>query len=53
MATEGADRVLLGSNFAGWDLEEGYRAMVDDLGLGTEATAAILGANARRIFHLA
>jgi aminocarboxymuconate-semialdehyde decarboxylase len=52
VATEGADRVLLGSNFAGWDLEEGYRAMVDDLGLDPEATAAILGANARRIFHL-
>ena len=50
--TEGADRVLLGSNFAGWDQEEGYLEMVERLGLGAGETAAVLGGNARRIFHL-
>ena len=52
VSTEGADRVLLGSNFAGWDLEEGYLAMIEGLGLDGEGVAAILGGNARRLFHL-
>jgi len=53
VATEGADRVLLGSNFAGWDLEEGYVAMVQRLGLSEDDNTAILGGNAKRIFGLA
>ncbi len=53
VATEGADRVLLGSNFAGWDLEEGYAEMVRRLGLSDDDSSAILGGNAKRIFGLA
>ncbi|MFM8390263.1 MAG: amidohydrolase family protein, partial [Actinomycetota bacterium] len=50
--TEGADRVLLGSNFAGWDLEEAYLEKVTSLGLSRSDTAKILGGNARRIFAI-
>jgi aminocarboxymuconate-semialdehyde decarboxylase len=52
VSTEGADRVLLGSNFAGWDLEEGYLAMIESLGLDQDGVRAILGGNARRLFRL-
>lgn len=52
VSTEGAERVLLGSNFAGWDQEERSVAMVEGLGLDPDATASILGANGRRLFSL-
>jgi aminocarboxymuconate-semialdehyde decarboxylase len=52
VAVEGADRVLLGSNFAGWDQEVRAVEMVEQLGLGGEATAAILSGNATRVFGL-
>jgi len=52
VATEGADRVLLGSNFAGWDQEEGYAETVRRLGLSDDDSNAILGGNAKRIFGL-
>lgn len=50
--TEGADKVLLGSNFAGWDLEENYLEKIGSLGLSQADTAKILGGNARRIFAI-
>lgn len=52
VTTEGADRVLLGSNFAGWDREEDYASMIDGLGFSDDDRAAILGNNAKRIFGL-
>lgn len=52
VSAEGADRVLLGSNFAGWDQEERSVAMVDGLGLAPSETASVLGGNARRLFNL-
>lgn len=50
--TEGCDRVLLGSNFAGWDAEDGYREMVEQLDISEEGVNKILGGNAKRIFRL-
>lgn len=50
--TEGAERVLLGSNFAGWDVEDRYQELLADLHLPAKSQAAILGDNARRIFRL-
>lgn len=52
VSTQGPDRVLHGSNFAGWDQEERSVAMVTGLGLGKGPTAAVLGGNARRLFRL-
>ncbi|MST34605.1 amidohydrolase family protein [Acidimicrobiaceae bacterium USS-CC1] len=53
VATEGTDRVLLGSNFAGWDQEERSVTMVEGLGLPPAGAAAVLGGNGRRLFGLA
>ena len=50
--TEGCDRVLLGSNFGGWDAEDGYRHMVEQLDISVDGVNAILGGNAKRIFNL-
>ncbi len=50
--TEGVDRVLLGSNFAGWDVEDGYQDMINALTLPSGGVEAILGGNAKRIFKL-
>lgn len=50
--SEGADRVLLGSNFAGWDIEDDYQGLVASLGLSIDAETKILGGNAKRIFRL-
>ena len=52
VATEGAERVLLGSNFAGWDQEVRSVAMVEGLDLTDDDKAAVLGGNARRIFNI-
>ncbi len=52
VATEGAERVLLGSNFAGWDQEVRSVAMVEGLDLSDDEKAAVLGGNARRIFNI-
>jgi aminocarboxymuconate-semialdehyde decarboxylase len=52
VSTEGPDRVLLGSNFAGWDQEARSIAMVEGLGLERSDTDAILSGNARRLFNL-
>jgi len=51
--TEGADKVLLGSNFAGWDLEDKYREKILALNLSVGDTQKILGDNAKRIFNIA
>jgi aminocarboxymuconate-semialdehyde decarboxylase len=50
--TEGAHRVMLGSNFAGWDQESGVVARVKSLGLSSEAERAVLGQNAIDYFKL-
>jgi aminocarboxymuconate-semialdehyde decarboxylase len=50
--TEGCDRVLLGSNFAGWDVEDKYQDMIGKLQLPPGGAEAILGQNAKRIFRL-
>ncbi|MEY3413681.1 MAG: Amidohydrolase, partial [Actinomycetota bacterium] len=50
--TEGCDRVLLGSNFGGWDAEDGYRQMVEQLDISKDDVNKILGGNAKRIFNL-
>jgi aminocarboxymuconate-semialdehyde decarboxylase len=50
--TEGIDRVLLGSNFGGWDAEDEYRQMVEGLRLPPGGAEAILGGNAQRIFKI-
>ena len=51
--TEGTDKILLGSNFAGWDAEFGYREMIEGLRLPPGGVEAILGGNAARIFGIA
>ena len=52
IATEGPDRVMLGTNFAGWDHEEPILRIVDAVPLRAEARAAVLHDNAVRIFGL-
>ena len=52
VGTQGADRVLHGCNFAGWDQEERSVEMVDGLAISSADKAAILGGNARRLFSL-
>ena len=50
--TEGAHRVMLGSNFAGWDQESGVVARVKSLGLSPAAEKAVLGESAIAYFKL-
>ena len=50
--TEGAARVMLGSNFAGWDQESGVVARVRGLGLDPERERAVLGQSAIDYFKL-
>jgi aminocarboxymuconate-semialdehyde decarboxylase len=50
--SEGANRVMLGANFAGWDQEDDIAARVTALGLSGEVTAQVMGAAARRYFKL-
>jgi aminocarboxymuconate-semialdehyde decarboxylase len=52
VSVEGPERVLLGSNFAGWDQEVRSVEMVEGLGLGPGPTAAMLAGNARRVFGI-
>ena len=49
---EGADRVLLGTNFAGWDQEDEIVHHVRALPVNETDKAAILAGNARRIFKI-
>jgi aminocarboxymuconate-semialdehyde decarboxylase len=48
----GADRVLLGTNFAGWDQDDDIIRNVDALPLDEGARRAILADNARRLFGI-
>ena len=48
----GAQRVVLGTNFAAWDQDDEIVAQVDKLPLSGDDRAAILGENARRLFNL-
>ncbi len=50
--TEGAQRVMLGSNFAGWDQESGVVARVKGLGLASEVERAVMGQSAIDYFNL-
>ena len=49
---EGADRVLLGTNFAGWDQDDAIVAKVEALPVTEAERDAILAGNARRLFRL-
>jgi predicted TIM-barrel fold metal-dependent hydrolase len=49
---EGADRILLGTNFAGWDQDDGIVAAVEALPIAAEQHDMILAGNARRLFGL-
>lgn len=52
IASEGAERVLLGTNFAGWDQEDGIVARVRTLGFDASITERVLGASAVELFRL-
>ena len=52
IASEGAERVMLGTNFAGWDQEDGMVERVRSLGLDPSAEARVLGSNATEYFRL-
>jgi aminocarboxymuconate-semialdehyde decarboxylase len=47
----GADQLLVGDNFGGWDAVDGV-ALLNDMGLDDEARAKIGGENAARLFGL-
>jgi predicted TIM-barrel fold metal-dependent hydrolase len=47
---EGADRILLGTNFAGWDQDDTIVATVEALPVSAEDRDLILAGNARRLF---
>ena len=49
---EGADRVMLGTNFAGWDQEDDIVRRVSGLGLDAVRLEAVLGGTATRWFGL-
>ena len=49
---EGAERVLLGTNFAGWDQEDDIVEQVRSLPLSGSEKASILAGNARRLFKI-
>jgi aminocarboxymuconate-semialdehyde decarboxylase len=47
----GADHVLVGDNYLGWDAMDGF-AMVEELKLSPESQNKIIGENAVRLFNL-
>jgi len=53
IASEGPSRVMLGTNFAGWDQEDAIVAQVNSLPLSAEQRAAVLGATAASYFGIA
>lgn len=48
----GADRIVLGTNFAAWDQDEAIVERIDRLPIPEAGRAAILAGNARRLFRL-
>ena len=50
--SEGPGRVMLGSNFGGWDQEDDIAARVTALALAPQETAAVLGQSASSYFKL-
>lgn len=48
----GAERIVLGTNFAAWDQDDGIVEQVRGLPIPDVQRAAILGDNARRLFRL-
>ena len=50
VAAEGADRILLGTNFAGWDQDDTIVASVESLPIPLADRDLILAGNARRLF---
>ncbi|MEO6564965.1 MAG: amidohydrolase family protein, partial [Casimicrobiaceae bacterium] len=50
--SEGASRVMLGTNFAGWDQEDGIVAQVRAMPLTDAQRSAVLGGSAARWFNL-
>lgn len=52
IGAEGADRVMLGTNFAGWDQEDTIVQRVSALPLTDEARNKVLGATAVNYFGL-
>lgn len=53
LTSEGADRVMLGTNFAGWDQVNDMVDRVRGLGLDDAQRRAVLRGTAERWFHLA
>jgi aminocarboxymuconate-semialdehyde decarboxylase len=52
IGSEGSDRVMLGTNFAGWDQEDDIVARVAGLGLEPQDAAAVMGGTAKRYFAI-
>ena len=52
IASEGSDRVMLGTNFAGWDQDDGVVERGRELGFDPSITAGVLGASATALFGL-
>lgn len=52
IGSEGPGRVMLGTNFAGWDQEDDIVARVAALPISDEARVAVLGGTAIRYFNL-
>ena len=50
IASEGAARVMLGTNFAGWDQADAIVAQVSSLPLSPAQRTAVLGATAAKYF---
>ena len=48
----GIDRVVFGTNFAGWDQEDGIVARVRTLGFDASITERVLGSSATALFGL-
>lgn len=46
----GAERILLGTNFAAWDQDDHMIERIDGLAIPTESKTAILSGNAERLF---
>lgn len=52
VGAEGPDRIMIGSNFAGWDQDDRTVTRIEELPVDDATKRAILGENAIRIFGL-